>query len=124
MSEDKGEDVPATIDEVEDNLKQVLINRKDDYTYGREVLYTTAERLQDILDSAVQMAQESEHPRAVEVAVQAANALADTAGKLMQHHVYVDKLNNPKGQETKQVTNNNLNVKLSTKDLLELLSRE
>lgn len=113
------------IDKVEDELKVVLQNRKDDYTYGRELLYSSAERLQDILEAAVVMAQESEHPRAVEVAVQAATALADTAGKLMSHQVTTDKLNNPNGhKESKQVTNNNLNVKLSTKDLLEMLSRE
>jgi len=118
------ENLPENITSVENELEAVLQNRKDDYAYGRELLYTSAERLQDILDSAVQMAQESEHPRAVEVAVQAANALADTAGKLMQHQVVTDKLNNPKGVEVKNATTNNLNVKLSTKDLLELLSRE
>jgi len=113
------------IDKIEDELSVVLKNRKDDYTYARELLYSASERLQDILDAAVVMAQESEHPRAVEVAVQAANALADTAGKLMAHQVTTDKLNNPKGHNAPtEVTNNNLNVKLSTKDLLELLSRE
>jgi len=112
------------IQTIEHSLQEVLKNRNDDYSYARDILYVTAEKLQDVLEAAVQMAQESEHPRAVEVAVQAANALADTAGKMMNHHVTVDKLNNPKGAETKQVTTNNLNVKLSTKDLLELLSRE
>lgn len=117
--------VGELIENIEDSMKDVLQNRKDDYQYGRELLYSAAERLQDVLEAAVQMAQESEHPRAVEVAVQAANALADTAGKLMQHQVTTDRLNNPQGsKESKQVTNNNLNVKLSTKDLLEIMSRE
>ena len=114
-----------TVDDVESELKEVLQNRKDDYAYGRELLYSAAERLQDILESAVVMAQESEHPRAVEVATAAANALADTAGKIMDHQLRTEKLNNPKGEkDTKSVTNNNLNVKLNAKDLLELMSRE
>lgn len=124
MNDEDVEKNSQEIETIENSLQAVLTNRKDDYQYARDLLYVTAEKLQDILDSAVQMAQESEHPRAVEVAVQAANALADTAGKMMNHHITTDKLNNPKGAEPKQVTNNNLNVRLSTKDLLELLSRE
>ncbi len=121
----KKENLPANIDSVEDELKVVLQNRKDDYEYARDLLYTTAEKLQDILDAAVVMAQESEHPRAVEVAVGAATALADTAGRMMDHHIKTEKVNNPQGNKTPtEVTNNTLNVKLNSKDLLELLSRE
>ena len=108
---------------LENEMKQVLVNRKDDYEYGRDIMYAAAERLQDILDSAVQLAQESEHPRAIEVATNTATSLADVAGKMMQHHLTTEKLNNPQGEKN-QVTNNNLNVKLSTKDLLELLNKE
>lgn len=114
--------VPEKIDEVEAELASVLKNRKDDYEYARELLYSSAEKLQDILDSAVQLAQESEHPRAIEVATNTASSLADIAGKMMQHHVQTDRLNNPKGE--KSITHNNLNVKLNTSDLLELLNRE
>jgi hypothetical protein len=121
----KKENLPVNIDSVEDELKVVLQNRKDDYEYARDLLYATAEKLQDILDAAVVMAQESEHPRAVEVATQAAQALGDTAGKMMDHHIKNEKINNPQGNKAPtEVTNNNLNVKLSTKDLLELLTRE
>lgn len=111
------------IAKVEDNLKEVLKNRQHDYEYGRELLYSSAERIQDILDAAVTLAQESEHPRAIEVATNTASALADISDKMMKHHLQTEKLNNPKGEE-KNVTNNNLNVKLNTKDLLELLNRE
>lgn len=108
--------------ELENQMKQVLTNRKDDYEYGRDVLYVASERLQDILDAAVQLAQESEHPRAIEVATNTASSLADVAGKMMDHHIKTEKLNNPKGET--QNTTNNLNVKLNTKDLLELLNKE
>jgi len=120
MSED---DISTEVATVEENMKKMLINRNDDYDYAREVLYAASERLQDILDSAVQLAQESEHPRAIEVATNTATALSDVAGRMMDHHVKTEKLNNPKG-ENKAVTNNNLNVKLNTKDLLELLGKE
>ena len=109
---------------LEDEMKVVLQNRKDDYEYSRELLYSSAERLQDILESAVVLAQESEHPRTMEVATNTATALADIAQKMMEHHQRLDKLNNPKGENVKEVTNNNLNLKLNTKDLLELLNKD
>ena len=109
---------------LEDEMKVVLQNRKDDYEYSRELLYSSAERLQDILEAAVVLAQESEHPRSMEVATNTATALADIAAKMMEHHQRTDKLNNPEGNAPKNVTNQNLNVKLNTKDLLELLGKE
>lgn len=118
------------IDKLEDEAKQVqrhmekvLQNRNDDYEYARELLYMSAEKLQDILESAVQLAQESEHPRAIEVATNTASALGDVGAKMMEHHLRLEKLNNPKGDKGDTI-NQNVNVKLNTKDLLELLGRE
>ena len=119
----KDKDTSTEVTDLENEMKQVLVNRKDDYEYSRELMYSSAERLQDILDSAVQLAQESEHPRAIEVATNTATALGDVAAKMMEHHLRLEKLNNPKGDKGDTV-NNNVNVKLNTKDLLELLSRE
>lgn len=118
MSEDNKE-----VAKLEDEMKAVLQNRKDDYEYARELLYQSAERLQDILDSAVDLAREAEHPRAIEVAKDAGIALADIAGKMMDHHLRTEKLNNPNGDNGKSITNN-VNVKLKTSDLLELLGKE
>ena len=111
------------LDDEQKAVKKMLTNRKDDYEYSREVLYQAAERLQDVLDSAVDLAKESEHPRAIEVATGAANALGDIAAKMMDHHLKTEKLNNPDGQK-REVTNNTMNVKLNTKDLLELLGND
>ena len=116
-------DTTTEVSKLEDEMKLVLKNRQDDYEYSREIMYQSAERLQDILDSAVTLAQESEHPRAIEVATNTATALGDVAAKMMDHHLRLEKLNNPKGDKS-EVVNNNVNVKLNTKDLLELLSKE
>lgn len=116
-------EISKDVKNIEKDVAKVLQNREDDYDYARDVLYVASEKLQDILDSAVQLAQESEHPRAIEVATQAANALADTAGKMMDHHIRTEKINNPKGEQVSKTTNN-LNVKLNTKDLLELMGKE
>ena len=119
----KDNDTNTEVTKIEEEMKKVLTNRRDDYEYSRELMYQSAERLQDILDSAVSLAQESEHPRAIEVATNTANALGDIAAKMMEHHMRIEKLNNPKGDKG-DVVNNNVNVKLNTKDLLDLLGRE
>ena len=117
------DDNTTEVAELEDQMKKILVNRNDDYEYARELLYQSAERLQDVLESAVDLAREAEHPRAIEVAKDAGVALADIAGKMMDHHIRTEKLNNPKGDRGDNVTNN-VNVKLKTSDLLELLSKE
>jgi hypothetical protein len=119
--EKQTDNINNEIVEVETSVSKMLQHRSDDYEYAREVLYAASEKLQDILDSAVQLAQESEHPRAIEVASNTAQTLGNIAGQIMDHHLKVEKLN---GKIEKQVTNNNLNVKMNTKDLLELLGKE
>ena len=42
----------------------------------------------------------------------------------MDHHIRTEKIQKGATQNEKSVTNNNLNVKLNTKDLLELLGKE
>lgn len=119
----KDDDTSKEVAELEDEMKKVLQNRNDDYAYGRDVMYVASEKLQDLLEIAVESAQESGHPRAIEVAAAAANALGDVAAKMMDHHMKLEKLNNPGGDKA-NVTNQSVNVKLNTSDLLELLGRE
>ena len=47
------EEIQNEVVSVKDDMKKVLVNRKDDYDYARELLYASAERLQDVLDSAI-----------------------------------------------------------------------
>ena len=53
-----------------------------------------------------------------------AQTLGNIAGQLMDHHIRTEKIQKGATQNEKSVTNNNLNVKLNTKDLLELLGKE
>jgi hypothetical protein len=107
------------------NLEKVLQNRNDDYDYGRDVLYMAAESLIDILESAKVLAQESEHPRAIEVATNTANSLADIAGKMMDHHVKTKKVNEAHNQAQEvNKTTNNLNINVKTSELLDLLTKD
>lgn len=99
------------------------VHRTDDYEYGRELLYHASEQMQRLLGISVDLANEAQHPRAIEVAKDTAVELASMAQKMMKHHEQQQKITGEKAV-AKSVTNNNLNLKMSSKDLLELLRRD
>ena len=58
-------------------------DQKKDYEYSRSQLYNLISKGQEALDGALEVAQESGHPRAYEVAVNAMKQVADTTDKLI-----------------------------------------
>ena len=86
--------VPRTQTEDEDN---------DDFKYSRENLYHLIERGQDALDGILQVAKETDHPRAYEVAGQLLKTNADNAEKLVNLQTTKKKVTEVSGP--KNVTN-------------------
>lgn len=86
--------VPRTQTEDEDN---------DDFKYSRENLYHIIERGQDALDGILRVAQETDHPRAYEVAGQLLKTNADNAEKLVNLQTTKKKVTEVSGP--KNVTN-------------------
>ena len=86
--------VPRTQTEDEDN---------DDFKYRRENLYHLIERGQDALDGILQVAKETDHPRAYEVAGQLLKTNADNAEKLVNLQTTKKKVTEVSGP--KNVTN-------------------
>ena len=86
--------VPRTQTENEDN---------DDFKYSRENLYHLIERGQDALDGILQVAKETDHPRAYEVAGQLLKTNADNAEKLVNLQTTKKKVTEVSGP--KNVTN-------------------
>ena len=86
--------VPRTQSEDEDN---------DDFKYSRENLYHLIERGQDALDGILQVAKETDHPRAYEVAGQLLKTNADNAEKLVNLQTTKKKVKESSGP--KNVTN-------------------
>ena len=86
--------VPRTQTEDEDN---------DDFKYSRENLYHIIERGQDALDGILQVAKETDHPRAYEVAGQLLKTNADNAEKLVNLQTTKKKVTEVSGP--KNVTN-------------------
>ena len=83
-------------------------DRAKDYTYARSQLYNIVEKMQESLSDAMDVAQQSEHPRAFEVVFNGAKNAADVVDKLADLHKKMNDLEKgePKTQATQNVQNN------------------
>ena len=90
-----------------DNI-QSKINNEDvdsDYKYQRENYYTLIERGQDAIEGILDIAKESEHPRAYEVAGNLIKNVADTTEKLMVLQEKMKKIKEESNTGPRKVTN-------------------
>ena len=98
-------------------------NIKDDYDTSRDTYIELIEGGKESLELMIQVARESEHPRAFEVLSGMIKNIADVTDKLMdlnKKHKEVTKEDQP---EQKQITNNNVFLG-STTDLQRLLLKD
>src|SRR6056300_395937 len=97
-------------------------NVKNDYDYSRETYYELIEKGKDALENMIEVARESEHPRAYEVLSGMIKNVSDVNDRLMdlnKKQKDIDK------EEVKQVGNTTNNVFLgSTSDLQKLLQND
>ena len=81
-----------------------------DYQYIRTNLYTITERSVEALNNLVQIADQSQHPRAYEVVALMVNAIASAQKDLMNVHKEKAKIEHTKSKSSPEVVNNNLFV--------------
>ena len=83
-------------------------DREKDYNYARSQLYNIVETMQEGIQGAMEVALESEHPRAFEVAMNGAKAASEVVEKLADLHKKMDDLERekPTQQSVNQVQNN------------------
>lgn len=95
---------------------------EDDYDHARNNLRLLLLDGQAALQTALAVAQSSEHPRAIEVVGNLMKQLADINQQLLDLHQQKQKLDGPKeSSRTKEVTNNNVIFTGSTADLNKML---
>ena len=99
----------------------VAEDREKDYEYTRAELYRLIDQGQEAVQGALEVAQESGHPRAFEVATNAMKQVADMTDKLMDLQKKVKDLDEEKKGPSK-VTNNAMFVG-STAELQKMLNR-
>ena len=78
---------------------------KDDYEYSRAQLYTLISKGQEAVQGALDLAQQSDHPRAYEVAGQLIKSVGDVTDKLIDLQKKVNEIENPKKAPAQNVTN-------------------
>ena len=74
---------PEVVEKKIDKIKSVADDIKKDYDYTRGNLYSIIEKGQEALNGVLELAQESEQPRAYEVAGQLIKSVSDATDKLM-----------------------------------------
>lgn len=103
--------------------KKIEENIDFDYDRSRDNLHGLLVQGQDALMNALEIAKQSEHPRAFEVVGNLIKQLADVNEQLLSLHDKKQKLDNPKSSEKKEgVTNNNAIFVGSTSELNKLLN--
>ena len=73
-------------------------DRSKDYNYSRAQLYDIVEKMQESINDAMDVAHESQHPRAYEVVFQGAKAAADVVDKIADLHKKMKDLEDRRGQ--------------------------
>ena len=104
-----------------DQLKDVSEDREKDYEYTRGQLYSLIDKGAEAVNGALEVAQESGHPRAFEVATNAMKQVADMTDKLADLHKKMKDLDEEKTGPSK-VTNNAMFVG-STSELQKMLKQ-
>ena len=96
---------------------------KKDYEYTRGNLYSIIEKGQEAINGILELAQESEMPRAYEVAGQLIKNVADATDKLMDLQKKLKDVNEEEKQKGPSTVNNALFVG-STSELSKLLKAQ
>ena len=118
-----GEIVPKSVGEVvveKETLSSEEIDVKKDYEYTRGNLYSLIEKGQEAINGILELAQESEMPRAYEVAGQLIKNVADATDKLMDLQKKLKDIEEPSKGKGPTTVNNALFVG-STAELSKLL---
>ena len=115
--------VPAEVEKVQKKVKQNPDHISKDYEYTRGNLYSIIEKGQEAINGILELAQESEMPRAYEVAGQLIKNVADATDKLMDLQKKLKEVNEEEKTKTPSTVNNALFVG-STSELSKLLKAQ
>ena len=101
--------------------REVVDDKQKDYQYARAQLYDIVEKMQESLNDAMDVAAESQHPRAFEVVFNGAKNAADVVEKIGDLHKKMKDLEIEEVKVQQHNTTNNVFMSGSTADLLKML---
>ena len=126
---DKALNVESSIVQVEPNTSEIVqstnLNQNDikkDYEYTRANLYSLIEKGQEAINGIMELAGESDSPRAYEVAGQLIKSVGDVTDKLIDLQKKLKDVEEDTVKTTNNVTNNAVFVG-STSELSKLLKQ-
>ena len=97
-------------------------DKEKDYQYARAQLYDIVEKMQESLNGAMEVAQQSDHPRAYEVVFNGAKNAADVVDKLADLQKKMKDIEvDTAVQATQNNTQNNIYMTGSTADLMKMI---
>ena len=114
--------VEPPVDKKIERLSSQMDHIKKDYEYTRGNLYSIIEKGQEAIDGILELAQESEMPRAYEVAGQLIKNVADATDKLLTLQQKLKDVNEDKVEKGPTTVNNALFVG-STAELSKILKQ-
>ena len=112
--------IVSVVDSAELSTSETSNDPQKDYEYSRGQLYSLISKGQEAVDGILEIAQESGHPRAFEVAGQLIKSVADTTDKLIDLQKKMRDLDAP--QKGPTTVNNSLFVG-STAELSKLIKQ-
>ena len=118
---DRALNVKAKI--VKETPKKIKDTPQDDFEYSRGQLYNLVEKGQEAIDGIMDVCQDSQHPRAYEVAGQLIKNVADATDKLMDLQKKLKDVNEEEKSKGPSTVNNALFVG-STSELSKLLKAQ
>ena len=112
--------VPAEVEKVQKKEKPNVDHVSKDYEYTRGNLYSIIEKGQEAINGILELAQDSEMPRAYEVAGQLIKSVSDATDKLMDLQKKLKDVEEEKVSKGPSTVNNSLFVG-STAELAKML---
>ena len=99
-------------------------DKEKDYQYARAQIYDLVEKMQEAVDGALEVAQESDHPRAYEVVLNGAKNAAEVVEKLGDLHKKMTDLETEETKVTQNNVQNNVFVAGTTAELMKMLKEQ
>lgn len=119
--------VDCEIMKAEETAKEIRVANsdnqvRDDHEYARGHLYNLIEKGQEAINDILDVAKQTNHPRAFEVAGNLIKNVADITDKLLESQKKLKEINEDKPSKSPSVVNNSLFVG-STADLQKMLKQ-
>ena len=114
------EPIEKTTEMITQANSEISVDTNKDYEYTRGQLYTLISQGQEAVQGALEVAQESGHPRAYEVAVNAMKQVSDMTDKLIDLQQKMKNLNKEDKKSSPTTVNNTMFIG-TTADLQKMI---